>query len=159
MDLIERFLKYVSFDITSDEESESVPSIEKQRLLGAYLREEMERIGLSEVRFDENGYVYGVLPASKGFENAPKIGLIAHMDTSPAVSGTNVRPRIVRYEGGDLELNEKEAIRKADFPFLSRYEGKEMIVTDGTTLLGADDKAGVAEIMTVLEYLASHPEI
>ena len=159
MDLIERFLKDVLFDTTSDEESESVPSTAKQRLLGEYLRDEFERVGLSEVRFDGCGYVYGVLPATAGFENAPKIGFISHMDTSPAVSGTDVRPRIVRYEGGDLPLNESVAIKAADFPFLERYVGKEMIVTDGTTLLGADDKAGVAEIVTAVEYLAAHPEI
>ena len=159
MDLIERFLKYVSFDTTSDEESESVPSTAKQRLLGAYLRDEFERIGLSEVRFDDCGYVYGVLPATAGYDNAPKIGFISHMDTSPAVSGTNVNPRIVCYEGGDLPLSETAAIKAADFPFLARYVGKEMIVTDGTTLLGADDKAGVAEIVSALEYLVLHPEV
>ena len=159
MDLIERFLKYVSFDTTSDEESESVPSTAKQRLLGAYLRDEFLRIGLSDVRFDDCGYVYGVLPATAGYENAPKIGFISHMDTAPAVSGTNVKPRVVRYEGGDIALNETTAIKAADFAFLGRYVGKEMIVTDGTTLLGADDKAGVAEIVTAVEFLASHPEI
>ena len=159
MDLIKRFLTYVSYDTTSDEESETTPSTAKQLRLGAYLRDKMEAIGLTDVRFDEFGYVYGVLPATPGYENAPKIGLIAHMDTAPAVSGTDIRPRIVRYEGGDIQLNEKVAIRRADFPFLDKYVGKEMIVTDGTTLLGADDKAGVAEILSAVEYLIAHPEI
>ncbi|MBR4165802.1 MAG: tripeptide aminopeptidase PepT, partial [Lachnospiraceae bacterium] len=159
MDLIKRFLTYVSYDTTSDEESETTPSSEKQLALGAYLRDEFEAVGLTEVRFDVYGYVYGVLPATPGYENAPKIGFIAHMDTSPAVSGTDIRPRIVRYEGGDIRLNEKTAIRRADFPFLDKYVGKEMIVTDGTTLLGADDKAGIAEILSAVEYLIAHPEI
>ncbi len=159
MDLIKRFLTYVSFDTTSDEESETTPSTEKQLKLGAYLRSEMETVGLREVRLDEFGRVYGFLPATPGYEEEPKIGLIAHMDTSPAVSGTDIKPRIIRYEGGDIRLNEKVSIRRSDFPFLDRYLGKEMIVTDGTTLLGADDKAGVAEIMNTVEYLIAHPEI
>ena len=159
MDLIKRFLTYVSYDTTSDEESETTPSSQKQLALGAYLRDEFEAVGLTEVRFDAYGYVYGVLPATPGCENAPKIGFIAHMDTSPAVSGTDVKPRIVRYEGGDVRLNEKTAIQRADFPFLDKYVGKEMIVTDGTTLLGADDKAGIAEILSAVEYLIAHPEI
>ena len=159
MDLIKRFLTYVSFDTTSDEESETTPSTEKQLRLAAYLRDEMKEIGLSEVRLDEFGRVYGMLPAAPGCEDQPKIGLIAHMDTSPAVSGTDIKPCVILYEGGDIRLNEKVSIRRADFPFLDRYVGKEMIVTDGTTLLGADDKAGVAEIMSTVEYLLAHPEI
>ena len=159
MDLIKRFLTYVSYDTTSDEESETNPSSQKQLALGAYLRDEFQTIGLTDVRFDEFGYVYGVLPATPGYEHAPKIGFIAHMDTSPAVSGTDIKPRIVHYEGGDIQLNEKAAIRRADFPFLDKYVGKEMIVTDGTTLLGADDKAGLAEILSAVEYLIAHPEI
>ncbi len=159
MDLIKRFLTYVSYDTTSDEESETTPSSAKQLRLAAYLRDEMEEIGLKEVRLDEFGRVYGVLPPAPGFEDRPKIGLIAHMDTSPAVSGTDIHPSIIRYEGGDIRLNDKVSIRRADFPFLDKYLGKEMIVTDGTTLLGADDKAGVAEILCAVEYLIAHPEI
>jgi tripeptide aminopeptidase len=159
MDLIKRFLTYVSYDTTSDEESETTPSSAKQLRLAAYLRDEMEEIGLKEVRLDEFGRVYGVLPPAPGFEDRPKIGLIAHMDTSPAVSGTDIHPSIIRYEGGDIRLNDKVSICRADFPFLDKYLGKEMIVTDGTTLLGADDKAGVAEILCAVEYLIAHPEI
>ncbi len=160
MKVTERFLKYVSFDTRSDENSETVPSTAKQKLLGEYLAHELATIGLREARMDENGYVYAVLPATSGYEEEPVLGLIAHMDTSPDVSGANVKPRIVRYEGGDIPLGESgETICAEKFPFLSRYVGQELIVTDGTTLLGADDKAGVAEIITACEYLVAHPEI
>lgn len=159
MDVIERFLHYVSYDTQSDEASESIPSSAKQRILGQALAEELSAIGLSDAVLDDLGYVYAFLPATKGCEEIPTLGLIAHMDTSPDVSGANVRPRIVRYEGGDLPLGNGAALTLASFPFLASYEGQELIVTDGTTLLGADDKAGVAEILSACEYLVQHPEI
>ncbi|MBQ5772082.1 MAG: peptidase T [Clostridia bacterium] len=159
MDVIERFLHYVSFDTQSDELSETVPSSLKQRVLGQALAEELTAIGLSDAVLDDFGYVYAFLPATKGYESIPALGLIAHMDTSPDVSGANVRPRIVRYEGGDLPLENGDALKVADFPFLERYRGQELIVTDGRTLLGADDKAGVAEILSACAYLVEHPEI
>ena len=159
MDVIDRFLKYVSFDTQSDENSETVPSTAKQKVLGEYLAGELTELGLVDAAMDENGYVYAFLPASEGCENIPTLGLIAHMDTSPDVSGANVNPQIVTYEGGDIPLLSGEVIRLASFPFLSKYEGKELIVTDGTTLLGADDKAGIAEIMSACAYLIEHPEI
>ncbi|MBQ1261765.1 MAG: peptidase T [Clostridia bacterium] len=156
---MERFLHYVSFDTQSDELSETVPSSAKQRVLGQALAEELTAIGLSDAVLDDFGYVYAFLPATKGYESIPTLGLIAHMDTSPDVSGANVRPRIVRYEGGDLPLENGDALKVADFPFLERYRGQELIVTDGRTLLGADDKAGVAEILSACAYLVEHPEI
>jgi tripeptide aminopeptidase len=159
MTVSERFLKYVSFGTNSNENSETCPSTECQLVLGRFLASELQSIGLSEVGIDENGYVYGVLPASEGRENDPSIGFIAHMDTSDAVPGDNIKPRIVKYEGGDIQLNEKESITLKDFPYLAKYAGGEIITTDGTTLLGADDKAGIAEIFTALEYLVAHPEI
>ena len=160
MNVIERFLKYVSFDTRSDENSETVPSTEKQKALGAFLVDELTRIGLQDARMDAFGYVYAYLPASEGYEDVDVLGLIAHMDTSPDVSGADVKPQIVRYEGGDIPLGESgEVIRLSAFPFLSRYVGQDLIVTDGTTLLGADDKAGIAEIVSACEYLLAHPEI
>lgn len=159
MTVAERFLQYVSFDTTSCEESESVPSTDKQKLLGAHLAQELKDLGLAGVRMDESGYVYGFLPATPGYESLPSIGFIAHMDTSPAVSGRDIKPRRFRYEGGDIPLNAEESIRCSVFPFLDKYLGQELIVTDGTTLLGADDKAGVAEIISAAEYLLAHPEI
>lgn len=159
MKVTERFLQYVAFDTTSNEESESIPSTQNQKELGAFLVKEMETMGISGVRMDEYGYVYGFLPATPGHEKAPAIGLIAHMDTSPAVSGADIRPRVIRYEGGDIELGPEIFIREEVFPFLKEYAGQELIVTDGTTLLGADDKAGIAEILTAAEYLLAHPDI
>ncbi len=152
MTVSERFLHYVSFDTQSDEHSETCPSTAKQKLLGAALADEMRAMGISDVRMDENGYVYGSVP---GAENAPVIGLISHMDTSPDCSGRDIRARIVEYKGGDLCLNEAEGIylRPSEFPSLNRNVGKHLIVTDGTTLLGADDKAGIAEILTAIEEL------
>ena len=152
MNVTDRFLKYVSFDTQSDETSERCPSTEKQRLLGDYLVQEMRAIGIADARMDENGYVYGSVPGKAG---APVIGLISHMDTSPDCSGKDVRPRIVAYEGGDIVLNEEKGIvlRQSEFECLSRSRGKHLIVTDGTTLLGADDKAGIAEILTAVEEL------
>ena len=159
MDVIERFLKYVRYDTQSDDLSETSPSSEKQKILGKELARELSEMGLLDVRFDEFGYVYGFLPASKGCENLPVLGFISHMDTSPDASGANVDPKIIRYEGGDVVLENGEKIDLASFPTLSRYQGQDLIVTDGKTLLGADDKAGVAEIFSACAYLLAHPEI
>lgn len=160
MTVIDRFLKYVSFDTRSDENSTTVPSTEKQKLLGAFLAEELKSLGLENAHMDGNGYVYGFLPATKGYEDKATIGFIAHMDTSPDVSGKDVKPTILHYEGGDIILGRGNATMCVkDFPVLEKYIGKDLIVTDGTTLLGADDKAGVAEIFTAVEYLVNHPEI
>ena len=159
MKVDERFLKYVSFETTSDEDSTATPSTACQLLLADYLADELAGLGLEGVRRDEYGRVYGFLPASPGCEDAVTIGLIAHMDTSSAVSGRDIKPRRFVYEGGDIELGNGVVTRRKDFPFLKNYEGQELIVTDGTTLLGADDKAGVAEIVTAVEYLLAHPEL
>ena len=148
----ERFLRYVTFDTTSDESSATCPSTAKQKLLGAALVEEMLSMGITDARMDENGYVYGTVP---GDPRLPTIGLIAHMDTSPDASGANVQAKIVEYNGGDVLLNaEKEIwLREKDYPNLKNHRGKHLIVTDGTTLLGADNKAGIAEIMAAAEFL------
>ncbi len=148
----ERFLRYVSFDTMSDDTSETCPSSAKQKLLGAALVEEMREMGIQDAFMDENGYVYGTVP---GDPSLPTIGLIAHMDTSPDASGANIQAKIVEYQGGDVCLNEEKAIflREKDYPSLKNHHGKHLIVTDGTTLLGADDKAGVAEIMAAAETL------
>ncbi len=159
MTVTERFLKYISFGTNSDDNSETCPSTESQLVLGKYLAEELESIGLSDVVLDENGYVYGFIPASPGRENDPAIGFVAHMDTSNAVNGDNIKPQIVSYQGGDIYLNENVSIKTKDFPYLEKYKGCDIITTDGTTLLGADDKAGIAEIFTACEYLIAHPEI
>ena len=146
----ERFLRYVGFDTQSDEFSETCPSTSKQRVLGELLVKEMLAMGIQDARMDENGYVYGTVP---GDPKLPTIGLIAHMDTSPDISGANVKPRIIPYQGGDIALNDHVVMREKDFPSLLQDQGKHLIVTDGTTLLGADDKAGIAEIMTCAEQL------
>ena len=148
----ERFLRYVTFDTKSDEFSETCPSTDKQKVLGAALVEEMKAMGIEDARMDEHGYVYGTVP---GDPNLPTIGLIAHMDTSPDASGANVKARIVEYDGTDILLGEESGLvlSEKQFPGLARHRGKHLIVTDGTTLLGADDKAGIAEIMTVAEFL------
>ena len=148
----DRFLRYVSFDTQSCEESETCPSTAKQKLLGAALVEEMKEMGISDAFMDENGYVYGTVP---GDPTLPTIGLIAHMDTAPDASGANIRAREVAYPGGDILLNAQQDIwmKVSDYPNLKRHIGKHLIVTDGTTLLGADDKAGVAEIMTAAAWL------
>lgn len=161
MNVTERFLKYVSFDTRSDPKSGQHPSSEKQLVLARELAAELEAMGLENILLDERGYVYGTVPASAGAENEPVIGLVAHMDTSPDISGENVRARIVEYAGGDIVLNEEKGIvmRTADFPHMESYIGKHLIVTDGTTLLGADDKAGVAEIFTAVERLMSDPTL
>lgn len=160
MTLLERFLKYVSFDTQSDESSETFPSTEKQKVLLQALKEEMEVLGMTEVTMDKYGYVMGTIPASKGYEMAPVIGFIAHVDTAPDMSGANIKPHIIEcYDGEDIKLNAALTMRVEDFPELASFKGHTLIHTDGTTLLGADDKAGVAEIMTAAEYLISHPEI
>ena len=159
MNIVDRFLKYVSYDTQSSEESDTIPTTDKQKVLGAELAREMTEIGLHGAHMDEYGYVYGFLPATAGKEGVPTLGLIAHMDTAPDAPGANVKPSIVRYEGGDLKLAGGPVMRPAEFESLSKYVGQDLIVTDGTTLLGADDKAGVAEIMTAMEYLIAHPDI
>ena len=148
----ERFLKYVSFDTQSDELSETCPSSAKQKLLGAALVEEMKEMGIRDAFMDNNGYVYGTVPGDSAL---PTIGLIAHMDTSPDASGANIKTRTVEYTGEDICLNEEKGIflRSADYPSLKNHVGKHLIVTDGTTLLGADDKAGIAEILTAAQIL------
>ena len=148
----ERFLRYVSFDTQSDENSPTCPSTAKQKLLGAAIVEEMKAMGISEAFMDDNGYVYGTVP---GDPSLPTIGLIAHMDTSPDASGADIKASTIAYNGGDICLNPEKDIwmKESDYPSLKNHVGKHLIVTDGTTLLGADDKAGVAEIMTCAEHL------
>ncbi len=159
MELKERFLKYVAFDTQSDPGSETFPSTAKQLLLLNHLMEEMIGLGLTEVEIDPNGYVMGSIPASPGYEDKPVIGFISHVDTSPDMKGSEIRPQVIgRYDGGDIVLNGELVMRVAEFPELAFFKGHTLITTDGTTLLGADDKAGVAEIMTAAEYLMTHPE-
>ena len=148
----ERFLRYVSFDTQSDPESPTCPSTEKQKVLGAELVAEMKAMGIADAHMDEHGYVYGTVP---GDPSLPTIGLIAHMDTAPGCSGADIKPRIVDYHGGDIVLNDELGLTmtETDFPSLKNHYGKHLIVTDGTTLLGADDKAGVAEILTAMERI------
>lgn len=162
-EIVERFLKYVGFDTQSSEEAESkCPSTEKQLRLAEYLVEELKEMGMQEVEMDAHGYVYATLPASEGLEEVPVVGFIAHMDTSPDCSGADVKPRIIEnYDGTDIVLDEAEGIvtRVSQFPELLAHKGEDLIVTDGHTLLGADDKAGIAEIMTAMSYLLAHPEV
>ena len=161
MTIVERFLKYVSFDTQSAEDSETTPSTEKQWALARYLKEELEGIGLTEVEIDEHAYVYATLPANTD-KPLPTVGFIAHMDTSPDCSGKDVKPRIVKdYDGGDIVLDEAAGIVTSPkkFPELLDHVGEDIIVTDGHTLLGADDKAGIAEIVQAMVYLIAHPEI
>lgn len=155
--LLERFLKYITFDTKSDEKSDTVPSTKGQLELGNYLVEELKGIGIQDARIDENGYVYASLKGSD--DNAKKIGLIAHMDTSPDMDGRCVNPQVIDYTGGDITLNENYTIKVDEFPVLKELIGEKLITTDGTTLLGADDKAGIAIIMEVLKYFIENPEI
>ena len=160
MKLIDRFLKYVSFETTSDEESGVTPSTPGQMEFAKYLKKELESIGLQEVFLDNFGYLYATLPANTD-KQVQTVGFIAHMDTSPDMWGKNVSPRIVRaYDGGDIVLNAVDGITLSptQFPELKNHVGEDLIVTDGNTLLGADDKAGIAEIITGIEYLMQHPE-
>jgi len=157
----ERFLRYVSFDTTSKEESKSVPSTSGQLELARELKRELEELGLKDVDLDGNGYLMATLPANIN-KNIPTIGFLAHMDTSDGASGANIKPNIVsNYDGGDILLNGQQnlVLSPKESPKLSKYIGQDLITTDGTTLLGADDKAGIAEIMTAVEYLKKHPEI
>ena len=159
--IVSRFLSYVSLDTQSCPDQSQVPSTQKQLVLARTLAKELKEMGAQEVTVSEHGYVYAAIPASEGREHAPVLGFVAHMDTSPALSGTNVKPRVILgYDGGDICLNENLGIwlKTADFPELTAYKGQDLITADGTTLLGADDKAGVAEIMTMAEYFLSHPE-
>ncbi|MCQ2196778.1 MAG: peptidase T [Bacteroidaceae bacterium] len=161
MTIVERFLKYVSFDTQSSEEAQGCPSTDKQWRLAEYLRDELTQLGLTEVELDEHGYLYATLPANTD-KAVPTIGFIAHMDTSPDASGKDVKPRIVEnYDGGDIVLDEEAGIVTSPrkFPELKQHVGEDIIVTDGHTLLGADDKAGIAEIVQAMVYLMEHPEI
>lgn len=161
MDIVERFLKYVSFDTQSAEDQDTTPSTAKQLKLAEYLRDELTNIGMTEVEMDENGYVYATLPANTDKE-VPTIGFISHMDTSPDCSGANIHPRIVEhYDGGDIVLDAEAGLVTSPkkFPELLDHVGEDIIVTDGHTLLGADDKAGIAEIVQAMVYLIEHPEI
>ena len=159
MSVIDRFLSYVAFDTTSSETSGTVPSTPNQRVLGEFLVKELLSLGLANARMDEYGYVYATLPATPDCAHLEPLGLIAHMDTSSAVSGANIKASIVTYNGGDLVLASGSVMSPAVYPSMNHYVGEELIVTDGTTLLGADDKAGVAEIIATCEYLVQHPEI
>ncbi|HJC97248.1 MAG TPA: peptidase T [Candidatus Phocaeicola merdavium] len=161
MTVIERFLKYVSFDTQSDETTEITPSTSKQMVFAKYLQSELEDLGLEDISLDENGYLFATLPANVD-RDIPTIGFIAHMDTSPDMSGKDVKPRIVAdYQGQDIPLCEEEGIILSpnQFPELLDHIGEDLIVTDGHTLLGADDKAGIAEIVGAMAYLKEHPEI
>lgn len=158
--LVERFLRYVAVDTQSDPESETFPSTAKQLTLLNLLLEEMLVMGLADVEIDPHGYVTGTIPATPGCEQKPVIGFISHVDTSPDMTGVEIKPQFVYdYDGEDIRLNESLTMRVAEFPELSFFKGHTLITTDGTTLLGADDKAGIAEIMTAAEYLMAHPEI
>ena len=161
MDLLERFLKYVSYDTQSDPASETFPSTAKQLTLLNELAEEMSVMGLADVDIDAYGYVTATIPATPGCESAPVIGFLAHVDTSPDMSGAGVNPQVVEnYDGGEIGLGESGlSLRPSEFPELELFKGHTLITTDGTTLLGADDKAGVAEIMTAAEYLLAHPAV
>ena len=161
MTLVDRFLDYVKFDTQSDELTNMTPSTPGQMIFAQYLEGELKKMGLEDITLDENGYLMATLPANTD-KATPVVGFIAHLDTSPDMSGRHVNPRIVKsYEGGNITLNEKEDIvlSPEDFPEMLNYIGQDLIVTDGTTLLGADDKAGVAEIIDAVAYLQAHPEI
>lgn len=162
MTVLERFLNYVVVETTSDPYAESFPSTKSQLDFGHTLMEEMKELGLTDVTQDEYGYVFGTIPSTVPDYKGKVLGLIAHMDTAPAASGKNIKPRVIKnYDGAQIVLNaEKKIVMKPeDFPSLKQYVGQDLVVTDGLTLLGGDDKAGVAEIMTAAEYLINHPEI
>ena len=162
MNLVDRFLSYVKFDTQSDELTNMTPSTPGQMIFAKHLKKELEAIGLSDITLDDNGYLMATLPANTTRADVPTVGFIAHLDTSPDMSGRHVSPRIVEnYDGGDIVLNDKDGITLSprEFPELLHYQGQPLIVTDGTTLLGADDKAGVAEIISAIAYLKEHPEI
>lgn len=163
MNLVDRFLQYVKFDTQSDELTNMTPSTPGQMIFAEHLRDELKNMGLSNITLDDNGYLMATLPGNlPAGEKVPTVGFIAHLDTSPDMSGRHVSPRIIEsYQGGDITLNAEEGIvlSPAQFPELENYKGQALIVTDGTTLLGADDKAGIAEIITAVAYLQEHPEI
>jgi len=162
MKLVDRFLQYVKFDTQSDELTNMTPSTPGQMIFARYLKDELEAMGLTEISLDENGYLMATLPGNIEGRDVPVVGFIAHLDTSPDMSGRHVSPRIVEnYDGGDVVLNESTGVvlSPSDFPEMMHYVGQNLIVTDGNTLLGADDKAGIAEIISAVEYLKSHPEI
>ena len=162
MKLVDRFLQYVKFDTQSDELTNLTPSTPGQMIFARHLRDELEAMGLTEISLDENGYLMATLPGNIEGRDVPTVGFIAHLDTSPDMSGRHVSPRIVEnYDGSDILLNEATGVvlSPSDFPELTHYKGQALIVTDGNTLLGADDKAGIAEIISAVEYLKNHPEI
>ena len=159
--MLERFLKYVTFDTESCDDATVVPTTEGQFVFARYLEQQLKEMGLEEIVLDEKGYLYATLPANCD-KDVPVVGFIAHLDTSPDMSGKDVKPRVVEnYAGGDIVLCEKDGIvlSTADFPEVEEYKGHDLVVTDGHTLLGADDKAGVAEIVSAIAYLQAHPEI
>ena len=160
MNVTDRFLEYVRFDTQSDELTNMTPSTPGQMTFAKHLEKELVSMGLTDISLDENGYLMATLPSNTD-RKVPVVGFIAHLDTSPDMSGRHVKPRIVKYEGGDIVLNKEEGIvlSPREFPELEKYVGRDLIVTDGTTLLGADDKAGIAEIITAVAYLQAHPEI
>lgn len=162
MTVKERFLKYIAVDTTADPVSETFPSTKSQLSFGDCLAAEMREMGLEQVKKDQYGYVFGTIPSTIENYRGPILGFISHMDTAPAASGENIRPRVIEnYDGGDIVLNREKNIvmSPADFSNLAQYQGQTLIVTDGNTLLGGDDKAGIAEILTAAEYLLAHPEI
>ena len=158
--MLQRFLKYVTFDTESCDDATVVPTTEGQFVFARFLEQELKAMGLSEVVLDDKGYLYATLPANTDKE-LPVVGFIAHLDTSPDMSGKDVKPRVVNYTGGNIVLSAKDdvVLRVSDFPEVENYIGHDLVVTDGHTLLGADDKAGIAEIVTAIEYLQTHPEI
>ena len=160
MTLVDRFLKYVSFDTQSDESTGLTPSTPKQMIFAEYLKKELESLGLEDITLDEHGYLFATLPANID-KKVPTIGFIAHMDTSPDMTGKDVTPRIVeKYDGSDIVLcaEENVVLSPSQFPELLDHKGEDLIVTNGKTLLGADDKAGIAEIVSAMVYLKEHPE-
>ena len=162
MNVTERFLQYVKFDTQSDELTNMTPSTPGQMIFARHLEKELQDLGLTEITLDENGYLMATLPGNITDRDVPTVGFIAHLDTSPDMSGKHVNPRIVeKYDGGDIVLNAADNIvlSPSEFPELLHYVGQDLIVTDGNTLLGADDKAGIAEIITAVDYLKNHPEI
>lgn len=157
--LVERFLNYVSFETTSDPQSESCPTTGGQKVLAEFIRKELVDIGMENVTLDDNGYLMAELSSNLDY-SVPVLGFVAHMDTSPDMSGKNPKPRIVKdYDGADIVLSPGIVLQVKKFPDIKKYVGQDIIVTDGTSLLGADDKAGIAEIVTAFEYLMNHPEI
>ncbi|MEI7675492.1 MAG: tripeptide aminopeptidase PepT, partial [Bacteroidales bacterium] len=160
MIVLERFLKYVSFDTQSDDKTNMTPSTPGQLIFAQYIEQELKSLGMQEVTLDENGYLMATLPSNTE-KQMPTIGFISHFDTSPDMTGRNVSPRVVTFDGSDivLDADNNVVLKPTEFPELNDYLGQELVVTNGKTLLGADDKAGLAEIVTAMEYLITHPEI